>query len=67
MKNFDPFHKSKIVYLLKINDFAFMVWVKNFVFDHADGENLRYLAETKKQCAKFFKGCKVHENVSENY
>ena len=27
---------------------------KFFIFDHADNENLRYLAETKKQCAKFF-------------
>ena len=29
-------------------------------------ENLRYLAETKKVCAKFFICCKVHKNVSEN-
>ena len=40
---------------------------KFFIFDHADSENLRYLAETKKRCAKFFICCKVHENVSENH
>ena len=32
-----------------------------------DSENLRYFAEMKKRCAKFFICCKVHENVSENH
>ena len=50
-----------------MNDFAFMVLVKIFHFDHADSENMPYLAKTKKVCAKFFICCKVHENVSENY
>ena len=40
---------------------------KFFIFDHADSENLQYLAETKKQCAKFFICCKVHENVSKSH
>ena len=66
MKNFDPDHKSKIVYFLKMNEFAFMVGSKFFIFDHVESENLRYLAETKKVCAKFFICCKVHNNVSEN-
>ena len=39
---------------------------KFFIFDHADSENLRYLAKTKKRCIKFFICCKVHKNVSEN-
>ena len=40
---------------------------KFFIFDHAAIENVRYLAETKKRCAKFFICCKVHKNVSENH
>ena len=40
---------------------------KFFIFDHAASENVRYLAETKKRCAKFFISCKVHKNVSENH
>ena len=40
---------------------------KFFIFDHAHSENLQYLAETKKQCPKFFICCKVYENVLENY
>ena len=32
MKNVDQDHKSKVVYLLKMNDFVFMVWVKIFYF-----------------------------------
>ena len=39
---------------------------KFFIFDHVESENLGYLAETKKVCAKFFICCKVHNNVSEN-
>ena len=42
-------------------------WSKFFIFDHANSENLRYLAKTKKRCAKFFICCKIHENVSENH
>ena len=42
-------------------------WSKFFIFDHADSENLRYFAEAKKRCAKFFICCKVHENVSKNH
>ena len=30
-------------------------------------ENLQYLGETKKRCAKFFICCKVHENVTKNH
>ena len=37
-----------------MNDFAFMIWFKNFHFDHSDSENLRCLAKTKKKCDKYF-------------
>ena len=40
---------------------------KFFIFDHADSENLQYLAEMKKRCTKVFICCKAHENVSENH
>ena len=40
---------------------------KFFIFDHVESENLQYLAETKKVCAKFFICCKIHKNVSENH
>ena len=50
-----------------MNDFLLLwSWSKFFIFDHVESENLRYLAETKKVCAKFFICCKVHNNVSEN-
>ena len=60
MKNFDPKHKNKSILLLWFGS-------KFFIFDHVESENLWYLAETKKVCAKFFICCKVHENVSENH
>ena len=37
---------------------------KFFIFDHDETENLQYLAETKKVCAKFFICRKEHDNVS---
>ena len=43
MKNFDPDHKSKFIHFLIINNFAFMVWVKFFIFHHVESENLQYL------------------------
>ena len=53
MKNFDPDHKSKVVYLLKINDFAFMVWVKIFHFWPCwKWKSIISCRKTNKQCVK---------------
>ena len=66
MKNFDPDHKSKFIHSLKINNFVLWSGSKFLIFDHVESENLQYLAETKKVCAKFFICYKVHNTVSEN-
>ena len=50
-----------------MNEFAFIVWSKFFIFDHIESANLRSLAEIKKVCVKFFICCKIHNNVSENH
>ena len=42
---------------------------KFFIFDHADSENLRYLAETKKQCTEFLyvaKYVKMYQKIIKN-
>ena len=66
MKNFELDQKKSFIFDKQMN-YILCFGSKFFIFDHADSENLRYLAETKKQCAKFFICCKAHENVSENH
>ena len=65
MKNFDPNYKNKIFNSLCINIFAFMVWVKFFIFDHVESENLPYFVQTKKRCAKFLilKYIKIYQKI----
>jgi len=62
-----PTIKSKSFIFYKETTLLLWSGSKFFIFDYADNENLRYLAERKKQCAKYFICCKIHENVSENY